>query len=321
MKLSWTPQRGAICAVVALLFFFFGRFSTQFIGSLATWPPKPDWMDIEATGVVVNCVVAAGTVAAAWIALHIALGSRRKQINDDRVAAQLTAAGAAPRLENSRSKTANVLEIVSTARQLLEASSEPSRETLAELRRHASDASAILNGVSYCTFDEIRSMASLPGNCAMQIEAAQGRVRVANSSLEEIGQVYEKLLADLKAVAIEDNIAAFGEISDKYSSAGEIGKVYEKFHNDLQTIAIENDIPVPSEVSDKCDYELSELLELHSSLVNDLIGMAWSIIDLICLDAYTRLEEAEILFTNAHKICSGQSAVIDDLILSTKITA
>ncbi|KVU85101.1 hypothetical protein WK75_27565 [Burkholderia ubonensis] len=168
---------------------------------------------------------------------------------------------------------------------MLESTFEPSQENFDDLYRHTGDALTTLTGVTYCTFDEIRSMSPLPEQCAMRIEAAQGRIRVAISNLKEIQRVYARLSPS------------------------------------FQHIAATNDVAAPDDSSTDPFYEVTQLLEALKGVEQGNVNMAWSTCELIGCDICAALEEAEILFTKAHKVCSDQSAVIDDLILDAQITA
>lgn len=248
-------------------------------------PTWTDWINWNSAGVFVNVFVAAGTIAAAWIALHIALSGRRQQIYDSHAAAQLTAAGATPKVLNSRSKTGSAIIQVRSAQELLESTSEPSQANFSDLHDYVGIALTTLTGVTDCTFDEIRSMSPLPEQCAMNIEAAQGRIRVANSNLKEIQQSY--------------------------------GRLSQSFEH----IATPSITTTPGTPSTDPFYKIAQALDILRGVEQGNVNMAWSYCELIVRDVTTALEEAEILFASAHKICSDQSAVIDDLILDAKISS
>ncbi|NIE82674.1 MULTISPECIES: hypothetical protein [unclassified Burkholderia] len=149
-------------------------------------PRTPEGMDVDATGVVVNAIVAMGTVAAAAIALYIASSTRRQQTKDTATSAQLTAAGVEPRLATAHMNAESAMIYVAKASQFFSTSTANSLKEIFEARKEIDIADKALSNFEFCTFDEIRSLTPLPNNCAMQIEAAQGRIKAAQSDFKYI---------------------------------------------------------------------------------------------------------------------------------------
>ncbi|MDS0850113.1 hypothetical protein [Burkholderia cenocepacia] len=145
--------------------------------------PKDFW---TAFGVPVNGLVAIGTFGAAGAALWISKDQRRQQKNDDAIRASLFAAGAVPKLESALWKTGSACVALEFAVNDLQDVSEQTAESLEKHMQAAKRAAESLKGIPYLSFDEIRSMVELPDNCAMQIEAAQGRMRAAMTDLREV---------------------------------------------------------------------------------------------------------------------------------------
>ncbi|MCW3543199.1 hypothetical protein [Burkholderia cenocepacia] len=145
--------------------------------------PKDFW---TAMGVPVNALVALGTFGAAGGALWISKDQRRQQKSDDAIRARLFAAGAVPKLESALWKTGSACVAVEFACTNLQNVSAQTADSLEGHAQAAKRAAESLEGVPYLSFDEIRSMVELPDNCAMQIEAAQGRMRAAMADLREV---------------------------------------------------------------------------------------------------------------------------------------
>lgn len=163
-------------------------------------PVVPRGMDVDATGVIVNAVVAVATLAAAIAAataVRTTSFDRQQREHDKHVSARLTAAGVEPRLDAAHLKVEESILFATNAYQIMENWKVASLELIADVRRETTKTSDILRNVQFCTFDEIRTMVPLEGNCAMQIEAAQGRVRAAQadflSANEYCAQVFEDI--------------------------------------------------------------------------------------------------------------------------------
>ncbi|WP_321789441.1 hypothetical protein [Paraburkholderia sp. J94] len=135
-------------------------------------PETPAGMDVDATGVVVNGAVAIGTFAAAAAAVWAALSERRKRKREDLVVGRLTAAGIASRLDIA----ADVMSSISAA-------FNDAMEIGVLTLENANNMRAGVESIPRCTFDEIKSMVPLRGDCAALIAAAQDRLHVAAGTL------------------------------------------------------------------------------------------------------------------------------------------
>ncbi|MDF0501603.1 hypothetical protein POK33_12830 [Burkholderia cenocepacia] len=172
MKHRGTLHAAIKYGAVALLSFGVGRLSTYLVGSLFAWPRTPDWMDVDATGVVVNGTVAFGTFTAAFVAIWAALSERRTRMRNDRVIAQLTAAGISTRLDIAADVVSNISEALETAIETETLTSE----TAINMREG-------IESIPLCTFEEIKCLAPLREHCAALIAAAQDRLHVAAGAL------------------------------------------------------------------------------------------------------------------------------------------
>jgi len=132
----------------------------------------PAWMDVDATGVVVNGAVAAGTAAAAIAAVWAVLSDRRRKRREDLVVARLIAGGVSTRLDIA----AEVIHEISKAFDFLTKGDLLSSESAMNMRES-------IESIERVTFDEIKSMVPLRGDCAALIAAAQDRLHVAQGNL------------------------------------------------------------------------------------------------------------------------------------------
>lgn len=155
-------------------------------------------------GVLVNVGVAIGTFAAAGGALWISRDERRAQKNDELLRAKLSAAGAAPKLQSAIWKTGTAFVVVDSAVTNLESDGERTAEALGEHVQSAKRAFDSLQGIPSLDFDEIRSMVALPDQCAMQIEAAQGRLRAAMADLHEVQNRHSRLVEEFAPIDADD---------------------------------------------------------------------------------------------------------------------
>ncbi|WP_156443776.1 hypothetical protein [Burkholderia savannae] len=178
------------------------------------WPSWP-W-DANGTGVFVNGVVAVGTFAAAAVALWVALSERRNRTHGEVVAARLTAGGASPKIQTAIRKTGRASVAVDGALIILEPDSRNEVGDLSDSVRAARQALRSLESIPFCSFDEIRSMSPLPDNCALQIEAAQGRLNAAISFLKEVRNGHKDLQESL---AIANQVDHDFELDDVKSDA------------------------------------------------------------------------------------------------------
>ncbi|AOI57416.1 hypothetical protein [Burkholderia diffusa] len=200
MKRAWKIAHLAFVALLIAIGFL--AVTCVFIAIFrANVEPKDFW---TAVGVPVNALVAIGTFGAAGIALWISKDQRRQQKNDDAIRAKLSAAGAVPKLESALWKTGTAYVAVKFAANKLEEGSEQTMESLGERTEAAKRAAESLEGIPYLNFDEIRSMVALPDNCAMQIEAAQGRMRAAMADLHEICARHAQFVNDITPVEVSE---------------------------------------------------------------------------------------------------------------------
>ncbi|MCW3581577.1 hypothetical protein [Burkholderia cenocepacia] len=162
-------------AAVTLLAFGAGRLSTNLVASLFEWPRTPEWMDVNATGVVVNGVVAVGTCAAVIVALSLAIRQDQQKRNDDLNRAKLAAAGVSERLKIIRTRANVALQFIEGSKaQITNESIKSYVESLDRIRP--------------ISLDEIHALAPLPNHCAPKLAAGLERFVLARSFLEAIGE-------------------------------------------------------------------------------------------------------------------------------------
>ncbi|MFA8394798.1 hypothetical protein ACEPUD_32390 [Burkholderia ubonensis] len=164
---------------------------------------------LDFAGIVVNMVVAVGTVGAVVAALSNSRKDHQVRAAKDLEAAQLTAAGAAPKLELSHRAAVSALSSVQRA---IRADSESLRASIRETETAAGQAIESLESAVYCTFDEIRMMAALPDSAAMQISGAQGRLDIAKSALNEIcnkhASKYRELVEAVEKMQVPEDVVS-----------------------------------------------------------------------------------------------------------------
>ncbi|WP_343726667.1 hypothetical protein [Burkholderia seminalis] len=172
MKHGVTLRAAFKYGTVALLSFVVGRLSTI----LATWPHTPKWMDVDATGVVVNGVVAVGTCAAVIVALFIATRQNQQKMRDDLNRAKLTAVGVTFRLGVAR---AYIVRAIDDIKSEAKSNSKLSNESLFEIVR-------LLKGSDVFDWSEIHNLSSLPGNPAAFLACAKDRIHLLIGAIESV---------------------------------------------------------------------------------------------------------------------------------------
>ncbi|MDN7895855.1 hypothetical protein PPH94_008460 [Burkholderia cepacia] len=138
-------------------------------------PETPVGMDVDATGVVVNGAVAVGTFTAAFVALWAALSEQRKRKRDDMIVGRLTAAGVATRLDIAAQVTCNI----SAAFQTAIATAMLTPEMALSMREG-------IETIPPFSFEEIKCLSPLRGDCAVLIAAAQDKLHVATGTLHQL---------------------------------------------------------------------------------------------------------------------------------------
>ncbi|WP_155636809.1 hypothetical protein [Burkholderia gladioli] len=151
--------------VTAFTAFFVGRISNDFFDKLFSWPHAPDWIDLDATGIVVNGLVALGTFIAAWVALWATQSERRRREQADSIAGSLAAANAVDTLRNLLYRVEHALRI--------------SDIVYSERFITAQRIRVALRDSKFLDDDTVRGMTPLDQDCAIQIASAQGRIRLA----------------------------------------------------------------------------------------------------------------------------------------------
>ncbi|PVX84312.1 hypothetical protein [Paraburkholderia unamae] len=139
-------------------------------------PETPAGMDVDATGVVVNAFVAVGTFVAAAVALWAALSDRRKRNREALVVGRLTAAGIVAKLEEALAITSSVGERFRTA--------EAAPISVLEFQSMCLS----VDSITHITFEEIKCLAPLSGDCASVVAAAQDRLDVVSGALRFLGE-------------------------------------------------------------------------------------------------------------------------------------
>ncbi|KVP77510.1 hypothetical protein WJ92_02725 [Burkholderia ubonensis] len=129
-------------------------------------------MDVDATGVVVNGAVAVGTFTAAFVAVWAALSERRKRKRDDLIVGRLVAAGVTARLDIAADVIANIGQALGIA-----------IETDTLTSQTAGDMRDSIASIPPFTFEELKCLAPLRGNCGALIAAAQDRLHIAAGAL------------------------------------------------------------------------------------------------------------------------------------------
>ncbi|HIE5943647.1 TPA: hypothetical protein ACXN34_001592 [Burkholderia cepacia] len=154
---------------VAVLSFAVGRLSTL----LAAWPHTPTWMDVDATGVVVNGMVAGGTCAAVIAALYIASNDKRRKNREAMIEARVTAAMITFRVGTA---IAAVRTVKNAADKALKVG----------IQHHAiSLLLAPLDTIPRFSASELLSLMPLPSYCAENIAAAYDRILIAIAFLRK----------------------------------------------------------------------------------------------------------------------------------------
>ncbi|WP_343726532.1 hypothetical protein [Burkholderia seminalis] len=177
-------------------------------GKRPTWT---DWINWNSAGVIVNMFVAGGTIAAVIAALKISQRDRRRRDENDLTLARLTAAASLDRLKAIRKTVEDALRLrlaVYVARY----------NTAMNIARP-------LRLIEPVPLTDIRGMTALPGNCAMQIAAAQGRIHAAIHHCDRMppadtGEQGDALLHECElalhdALALLENAIKICEIESK----------------------------------------------------------------------------------------------------------
>ncbi|WP_155636808.1 hypothetical protein [Burkholderia gladioli] len=233
-----------------------------------------------------DVTTAIGTCGAVVVALWSSTIDRRSRARERavvaeerKIAAQLTAAGAAPRLSTARSKTQSATIGIDSI--LSEISREGiTTKIIQEIDFKINEIQPILDGISFCTFEEIRSMSALPNNCAMQIEAAQGRITGIKANLAEIRLHYIAIKNGIKEIKIsEDNVDFFTNNQD----------------------------------------DVADLVQLNNDQIDALVSIAGLTIELTLKDVFDQLEESDILFESAHTTCANHCKTIDSMLFNARI--
>ncbi|MCA7953880.1 hypothetical protein LGM43_26785 [Burkholderia seminalis] len=168
---------------VALLSFGVGRLSTHFIESLFEWPRTPEWMDVNATSVVVNGVVALGTCAAVLVALVLAVRQSQQKARDDMGRAKLIAAGVSERLKIIRTRASVALTFVET---------RGATAKRASFKHYGNS----LHRIVPVSLDEIQALAPMNDHCAPKLAAGLERFTLARSYMEALGSGDEETPID-----------------------------------------------------------------------------------------------------------------------------
>ncbi|WP_321853129.1 hypothetical protein [Burkholderia cenocepacia] len=202
MKRAWTIAHIAFVALLIVI----GYLAVTCVAIAifrANVKPQDFW---TAVGVPVNALVAIGTFGAAGVALWVSKDQRRQQKDDEVTRANLSAAGAVPKLESAIWKTGTASMRAASAVINLNSTGQQTLESLRENVQHANAATDCLQGIPYLDFDEIRSLVALPEQCAIQTEAAQGRLRAAIADFHEIKNRYSQLVDRVNATTNNRNI-------------------------------------------------------------------------------------------------------------------
>ncbi|MBR8344199.1 hypothetical protein [Burkholderia ambifaria] len=174
MKHGDTLRNAIKYSAATLLSFGVGRLSTRLVESLFEWPHTPEWMDVNATGVVVNGVVALGTCAAVVVALTLAIRQNQQKVRDDMERAKLVAAGVSERLKIVRTRADVALGFVE-------------KKGASAKRATFKTYGESLHRIAPISFDEIQALAPLPNHCAPKIAAGLERFTIARSHIEAVG--------------------------------------------------------------------------------------------------------------------------------------
>ncbi|MCA8492579.1 hypothetical protein [Burkholderia arboris] len=176
MKHGFTLRAVIKYGAITLLSFGVGRLSTHLVGSLFEWPRTPEWMDVNATGVVVNGVVAVGTCAAVVVALAIAVRQNQQKLRDEMNRAKLTAVGATFRLGAARGYILEAIEQVE-----INSKSNPtlSNDSLMKIVK-------ILRESDVIDWSEIHNLAPLPGNAGAFLACAKDRIHLVIATIEAV---------------------------------------------------------------------------------------------------------------------------------------
>ncbi|KWA22044.1 hypothetical protein [Burkholderia territorii] len=169
MKHGDTLRTAIKYGTVALLSFAVGRLSAL----LATWPHTPAWMDVDATGVVVNGVVATGTCAAVIAALYIASSDNRRKNREAMIEARITAA----------TVTFRVGTAIAAIRTVKDAAEKALKDDI--LPKAIPSIAAPLESISRFSSDELLSLMPLPNYCAENIAAGYDRIFIATMFLKK----------------------------------------------------------------------------------------------------------------------------------------
>ncbi|RQZ18122.1 hypothetical protein DIE15_08295 [Burkholderia sp. Bp9031] len=131
-----------------------------------------------------------GTWAAVVAALYITTSDRRKRTQDDLLMARLTAASVTYRLGLLKDAVSSVREF---AQSKLNGDIYPA---------HFLMYAHTLQSIEKCSFDELRSLAALPGHTAVQIAGAQDRVDIARAMLDKESISISTLDEQLRSLGI-----------------------------------------------------------------------------------------------------------------------
>ncbi|WP_186177900.1 hypothetical protein [Burkholderia gladioli] len=184
-----TERHAAISAALAPVFLVMTLY--------LAWPPialaidsKKDFIDVAAM---------LGTWAAVGAALYIALSDRYRRSANDLVIAKLTAASITYRLELLREATIRIHAIVIVR---MGGDIYPSTFLV-----HV----ATLDSVAQCTFEELRCLAPLGENCALNIAASQDRIDIARNYLEKESLPLSDSAEQIRSLKIVANALATAE--------------------------------------------------------------------------------------------------------------
>ncbi|MBN3744639.1 hypothetical protein G3N96_04210 [Burkholderia sp. Se-20373] len=227
MKHRVTLRAAIKYGTVALLSIAVGRLSILLI----TWPHTPQWMDLDATGVVVNGVVAVGTFTAAAVALWAALVEQIKSRNEKLTAARLVAINMSKRLATLSATVNLVHATINAAKDLPEVYDPRTPEgSRLEKDKHfdgriekTKGALVRLQSVRSIPISEIQGLVGIADQCAI-------RVIDINDALQD---AHTHIASVLRQNHPKQQIRVLGEVSDSLAKAAhELDRVIAAFRHE-----------------------------------------------------------------------------------------